>query len=400
MSIVSPFKAFRYQKNLVNLAESISPPYDVIGVKDAEPLHAVASNAIHVEYPKGVYDGENLYLKAKNTWDHWKSESIVKQDDVSAIYICCQDIPFEGKIYRRTGMFLEVQLEDPKTGSILRHESTMESHKKDRLDLIRNVQINTSPIFGLFRGMEQISDDISQYITREPDDVFEDMFKISFRGWSCTDPDLIQKIQNCIAKSSIMIADGHHRYETAWNYYQEVKRTSTDSILLDKSSCTLFYLSSLHDEGILMFPTHRISKRSHQLSLQEILHRIQDSPIFDYAEVSLNEEMDFKNSNCFFLVSTNKKYKITRKKSVNRLIIADIHEFILFNSRKEDYIYSHVFQKTLDIMHEENTWCVLVPNILLDDMYEMSRDRSLMPQKSTYFYPKVASGIVFRSLVN
>ena len=398
MPIVRPFKAFRYQQDRADLCESICFPYDVIHGKNMDRLSACATNAIHVEYSKALYTGADMYSKAKDTWNLWKSSSIVRQDDTPAVYIYFQYIPLDGKLYVRKGIFVEVQLEDPKTGSILRHEETIASHKQDRLDLIRSIGINTSPIFGLFREEEQVTCAIDQCTKNTPDIDFKDVLGISHKVWICTQPSVIQKIQECISKEPIMIADGHHRYETAWDYHQEVQaNASANAGLTERAASTLFYLTSLDDE-VLVFPTHRISRSLNKLTWLKLIQRIEDSSMFDLTEVSMDERMDIQNTSYFLLRSKYKQYKVTRKKMNSQVMLVDLHKFLLFDSKKEDYTYVHICQDALNTVQKIDTWCALVPNISLRDMYKIAKNKGLMPQKSTYFYPKIPAGIVFRSL--
>lgn len=223
MSQIFPFRAFRYNSSLTEWPEVVCPPYDIISDSLAKRLRKIFSNAIHVELPEGL-KAKN-YGRAKKVWEEWRSKQIVQQDSTTAFYIYEQNFKLKGKkIISRKGFFCALKLEKPGAGSVLRHELTLSKPKKDRFTLLKTIKINTSPIFGLFKDdKKQIQKILNRYSETKPWANFKDRENVQHKIWICSNPKEIQIIQRGIERADVLIADGHHRYETAWNYYQATK---------------------------------------------------------------------------------------------------------------------------------------------------------------------------------
>src|SRR5438552_3621418 len=149
MPKIFPFRAYRYGLPAPRLKSAICPPYDVIGEKLEARLRRLPLNAVHVELPAGPADAK--YRRARSIWEKWKKGGVVRRDGTPAFYVYEQAFEVDGQKMVRRGFFCEVRVEEPGKGSVLRHELTLAGPKADRLNLIRTMRINTSPIFGLFR---------------------------------------------------------------------------------------------------------------------------------------------------------------------------------------------------------------------------------------------------------
>lgn len=405
MAQIFPFKAFRYQLSQTKLSKALCPPYDIIGPKLEKQLRQNPLNAVHVELPEGTSDDK--YVRAKETWQEWRNKGIVRQDTDASFYIYEQSFTVNRKQFVRKGFFSEVQIEKPGAGAILRHELTLSQPKEDRLKLLRSVQINTSPIFGIFRDPKsKIRDILNWYSKGDPIVQFTDSDHVTHKLWQFSDPLSIQRVQLALGNASIFIADGHHRYETAWNYVQEMK-VASELENGNPSSRVLFFLCPVRSPGLVIFPTHRVWKERTELS--QILARLKSCrDVFELKEAE-KPVLHRKNS---FLVTDGKNHffvkvrsfaalrKHLRKFSKNSLNISlvQIHSLLYPGMKKEDFIYTHDQRDAVELAKKNKTVTFLVPPTSVQHLISVVSSGDLMPQKSTYFYPKIITGLVFRSL--
>jgi uncharacterized protein (DUF1015 family) len=266
MPEIFPFKAYRYSLASKNLSRAVCPPYDIIGQNLAEKLRETPENAIHIELPQGGEPAK--YENAKRTWDEWKAAGTVREDSIPAFYIYEQVFKVKGRKFSRRGFFCELKVEEPGKGSVLRHELTLAGPKLERLNLIRALRINTSPIFGLLADPKKsVRNAIIKIRRQKPLAEIKDHEGVTHRLWSCTDDPATLAIRQAARANPVLIADGHHRYETSWNYFQEMKSAEGEN---GPSSRMLFFICPLEDPGLVVLPTHRVFKT---LSLDDLMQK-------------------------------------------------------------------------------------------------------------------------------
>jgi uncharacterized protein (DUF1015 family) len=403
MSNIKPFRAFRYQLPKRTIERAVCPPYDTIDDALAQKLRKTSFNAIHIELPEGT--AEKKYENAKKILESWEKQGVVQQDPKAAFYIYQQSFEVNGRLFHRKGFFCELALEKPGSGSVLRHELTLAGPKQDRLKLLQALRLNTSPIFGLFPDSKKKVKNLLNRITQQTPEIhFKDKNNVRHQLWSCNAPKDIALIQKTVQAGPVAIADGHHRYETAWNFRQECKEP--------KAKSTLFYLSPMADPGLVVFPTHRIVKRMNgmlRVSLQEVLKQVGlKKDLFKMRPLST---LKVPKRSSFIITNGKKSYAIALKdpkltqtlfpgkpKAYQDLALVWIHSLLVPEMKKEDFLYSHDLQETLHLMKKNKSFAILVPPTSIQELYRIVRAGMLMPQKSTYFYPKVLTGLVFRSL--
>lgn len=403
MSTILPFRAFRYHLPKAEIGKAVCPPYDIIGETLEKKLKTNSKNAIQIELPAG--STETKYAHAKKVWDSWTQKEVVKRDSAPTFYIYEQIFNTAGKKYSRKGFFCEVELEKPGEGSILRHELTISGPKIDRLNLIRSLNINTSPVFGLFKdNQKKVSKILERFSKQKPEIQFKDWGQVIHKMWICNDPKNIHAIQAVVKKSPIAIADGHHRYETAWNYLQESKKNGAKS--------TLFFICPMDSSGLVIFPTHRILRKELQSNFTSIDHFLgnigKKSELFKIRSVS---SPCIPKLSSFIVTDGKKSFEISLKsltgikkllpgkpKEYLKLSLIHIHSILFPEMKKEDFIYSHDLAETMNLVCKNKTIAILVPPTFTKELYGIVQAGELMPQKSTYFYPKIITGMVFRSL--
>ncbi len=402
MPKIFPFRAYRYALPDGRLAKAVCPPYDVIGEKQEKLLRKNAENAIAVELPQGS-DSEK-YENAKSVWTDWREAGTVAKDAVPSFYVYEQIFKVKGKKYSRRGFFCELKVEEPGKGTVLRHELTLAGPKADRLNLIRTARINTSPIFGLLSDKKKrIRSIMEKTAKQKPLCRITDGEGVAHRLWNCSNPDDIQAIEKIAQENPVLIADGHHRYETSWNYFSEMKSKEGDN---GPSSRMLFFICPLEDPGLVVFPTHRVFKSG---NLMEVWDRALGKK--DIFEIKPVKNAAVPKAPYFIAADGKKSFSIRLKspgsakkllgqkpKAFLSLVLVHLHSLFLPEMKKEDFIYTHDEKEALALAKKHKTVSILVPPTTVKELEGIVTAGELMPQKSTYFYPKIITGILFRSL--
>src|SRR4051794_31666287 len=224
MADVQPLHTLRYDLAAVGSLDAVTaPPYDVIDAPMRQELAAKSPfNVVEVDLPEA--NGGDPYLHAQTTMEAWLQEGIVRRERESAMWAMTQDYTGpDGHRYTRHGFFCRVRVEDYGPGRIRPHERTQPGPKEDRLRLTRATRANLSPIFSLFPDPQQQAWQALEPVTEdEPYATVTDADGTLNRLWRVADPDTIERVQSVLADRELLIADGHHRYETARVYAQEI----------------------------------------------------------------------------------------------------------------------------------------------------------------------------------
>jgi uncharacterized protein (DUF1015 family) len=260
MPDVRPFRALRYTSR-VDTAAVIAPPYDVISADEQAMLYARSPyNVVRIEY--GVQresdtPSDNRYSRAAADLARWRSEGVLAVDGSPAIYVYTQEFAGDGGAYERRAYFCALRLEEWNKGVVKPHERTLAKPKEDRLNLLRRTRTQISPVYGLFRPRDQAT-------------VFEDggsvLFDFEADGQrhtlaAITDTDRIAAFQRLLNESDVYIADGHHRYETALTYRDELRARAASWSGDEPENFVLMALTPFDDPGLLVLPTHRVVHR-------------------------------------------------------------------------------------------------------------------------------------------
>lgn len=403
MPKIYPFKAFRYSGTSKEVAQLVCPPYDVIGSSLEKNLRKIKNNAIQVELPQGT--DLDKYENAKKIWQDWVKKMVVQQDQESSFYVYEQIFKKDGKAASRKGFFCELEVEKPGEGSVLRHELTLSKPKEDRLNLLKALQMNTSSIFGMFKDPNQnVGKILTDFSKKNPLVEFKDKDQVLHKIWALRDIKLQNVFQKTLQKSPVLIADGHHRYETAWNYSQIKKE-------LVGSKRILFYLCPMEDKGLLIYPTHRILMPQGQggkVLFKQLLEQLNSLKEFFWLKPALKKpakDYSFilsyggeKFAAGIHSLSALKNLLPDKSEAYLQLPLVHLHTVFLSEKKKEDFIYTHDEKEALQIAKKLDSVALLVPPSSTQELYQIVSQGELMPQKSTYFYPKLLTGLVFRSL--
>lgn len=405
MAEIKAFKGIRYNdEKISDFTKVVAPPYDVInsveqqGYYDKDPL-----NVIRLILAKGK--GNERYESSSKTFNEWLDSRVLIQDDEPSIYPYYQEFEFEGGKFKRKGFIAAVKNEDFETRTVLPHEQTFKKHKEDRLKLTTACNANMSQVFSVYSEKEGtveklIDDNLSEPIL---DIVTEDGIKNTF--WKISDPEIISKIQEVMKDKSLLIADGHHRYETSINYRNQQREKFGESSGNKPYDYVMMYLSRGEGEGLIINPTHRIVKNlggRNDLQIMEDIgknFKIERSDIKDIINLEYNQIGVITDD-------PEKSYKLTPKeapsKNYENLGVMLLHSKIIgeiFNEDDAEIKFSKFHEEVIDdVQNGDYKLGFLLPKLNAEDIFDVVLDGMKMPHKTTYFYPKILSGLVFNPL--
>ena len=416
MADVQPLRTLRYDPDVAGpLEDLIAPPYDVIDDEGRAELAARnAHNVVELDLPKS-------YEAAAETLDEWRRDGILVQEDEPAIWALRQDYTApDGSTRSRRGFFARVRVEDYGAGRIRPHERTHPGPKEDRLRLTRATRANLSPIFSLFPDPGgAATETLGQAMDGEPFAEATDGEGTRNTLWRVADPEQIAALQAALAGAELLIADGHHRYETARAYADEVGGEGEHRYVL-------MFLVALDDPGLLIFPTHRMlsglkDDSEKQEAIRDVARRDFEIETLDDAQ-ELEPPADGDRVAFGYMDSFLKRpFRLTLKdqkiadealagmpEPYRRLDTAVLEALVLRGAlgMSEDDI-SHLrgldYSKNLpDAIERVESGTADAGFFMratpVEQVREVAEAGESMPPKSTYFFPKVPTGLVFNPL--
>lgn len=410
MPEVKAFKAIRYSNDLKeNLGELISPPYDVI--KETERKAMLDKNKFNSVKLCLVEDLEDpdRYKKMRKEFEDWKAEGVLTQTDRESFYLIEDTYEIEGKPSKRIGFVGLLKTSPFEEKQVLPHEYTMSGPKKDRLALLEAMGAEFSQIFMCYQDPDFVLEKIYEEKSKTaPDLEGLDVMDVHRRVWFIQDKTQLEAIQNCLADKQLLIADGHHRYETAIYYAKNGPS--------EKSKYVQCYFTNSQNPDFNILPIHRITHLPEGMSEFDFQGRLEKT--FKLSQLQPNEDfrrtIENKSNNeiafiCSF-ASSGRSFLLSRPKksstdaeifSLQKQIFEDIYGWDVSKIAKGVIQFEHTtsdFLKTLQ-SNERNVGFFL-PSTDLSLILDVVKEGRRMPQKSTFFYPKLASGLVNYELGN
>lgn len=261
-----PFRGLCYNEQMVgDLAAVVTPPYDVISTEQQDAFYAAhPKNIIRLILNKAApddTDANNRHHRAAAFFSDWRNDGTLCQDAKPAYYVTAADFTIDGSRVSRYGLIGLIRLEPFENGTILPHERTFSKVKTEQLKLLRATHGNFCPIFSVFSDSRGVVRDITrQAATRAPESMLTDAQGVTHRMWRITDDATQQQVRQSFQETTVFIADGHHRYETALNYRREVTECAPAMDDRHPAHFVMMYLSSLEDPGLVILPAHRLLK--------------------------------------------------------------------------------------------------------------------------------------------
>ncbi len=416
------FKGITYNPEKVKIENVVTPPYDVITPEEQENFYKKSEyNIVRLILGKKFEtdnDGNNRYTRAKEFYQKWLKEKVLIKDKKENIYYLEENFEINGKSYTREGFIAIVKLEEFEKGNILPHEKTLKGPKIDRFNLIKECKVNFSQIFGLYSDSKLRAISMLKEYACSTNPYFNFFFNdINYKFWKFSDQNLISKIQELMAEKKIFIADGHHRYETALAYRDFMrKKLNIPNNKEMPFDYIMFYLCPMEDKGLIVLPTHRLLKNI-SINLTDFLEK--SKKYFEIKELkdkNLEKLIHLleskKEENTVFIFFNGKNFYLfelkDNLKNLNKLDVEILEEFIfkkilnitdeeISNKKKIDFIKDT--DRGIKAVIENKFSGIFIMNpTKIDQIKQISLNKGILPQKSTYFYPKLLTGLVIYSL--
>jgi uncharacterized protein (DUF1015 family) len=425
---IRPFAGIHYSKKLgTDVSRLIAPPYDVLNEKDRAALQAKdPHNIVFVDLPHlpakaagpdEVYDKANINLQA------WLRSGVLEKDHRAALYPYSQSFEHNGRTFHRRGFIALVRLSPFGEGQVVPHEKTYKGPIEDRLKLMRATGVQLSPIFGLYSDpRNQITNLLYKNLgkpelTGTLDEVKHDL-------WSVTDAEIENQVIDLMKHNPVYIADGHHRYTTALQYQAEASQTLGGKLPpTHPANFCIFVLVGMQDDGLLILPTHRLIGNLKDFSIESFKKRV--AGVVEVSEIKIAAEKlaevveslshdppnvfalyDGKNRRLYRLRVTHpdvlKSLEPKQSETWRRLDVAILQRYFLDEVFQPHFAADELVKGyTADPSEvlkqvDGNTYqiALLLRPTPLHALEELGKAGEVMPQKSTYFFPKLATGMV------
>lgn len=419
MADVQPFPALHYNLGSIGpLSAVVAPPYDVIDDADrAELLRRSAFNVVEIDLPVAYDDGSDPYLHAAGTLEEWTLSGVLTQDRKPTVWALSQQYEGpDGTTHTRNGILARVAVDDYGPGRIRPHERTQPGPKQDRLDLTRATRHNLSPIFSL--TTRDAWPHVEPATRVEPWAEVTDEDGTVHRLWPVDDPAIHAAVSAELREAELLIADGHHRYETARAYRDEIPGEGPQNF-------TLMALTGLDDPGLTVFPTHRLlsgiagdadlhdhfQRGLHQAFEMEETDRTGLDPegreglgCFGFADSSEGRQYRLKLRDPGLLDSLmdgrSESYRHLDAAILERVVLQEILGMSEADvEAKRGIGYAKSIGAALEALEGDSydAAFILRPTPV-EQVREVAAAGETMPPKSTYFFPKLLSGMVFNPL--
>jgi uncharacterized protein (DUF1015 family) len=417
MAEIQPLRALRYEPSVAGaLGDLIAPPYDVIDADLRGRLVARSPyNVVAIDLPESGSGGD-IYEHAAELLRQWQDDGAIVRDEDPALWILRQSyVGPDGRALTRQGFFARVRVTDYGAGRIRPHERTHPGPKEDRLRLTRATQANMSPIFSLYSDPQQRAWAVLEPFTADaPWGEALDDEGTRNELWRVSDPAAIAAVQDALAEAELLIADGHHRYETARAYAAEVGGEGEHDYVL-------MCLVALQDPGLTIFPTHRLVKETtaeQQQALVDLAHR--DFDIVDTAELAPGPaggplsfgyiDAEFRQAKTVTLKDqATADAALADHTEPYRHLDAAVLEALILKGPLEltDDDISHLnrfgYARTAEqaralVESGEFDFAFVLRPTPVEEVVAVAESGESMPPKSTYFYPKLPTGLLFSPL--
>ena len=419
MAEIKPLKGWRYAPALTkDIADLTSPLFDVVSEKQREALYHHPYNSIHLSVPEGPAPAD----QAKTLLQHWKEKGILQQDVLPGIYVYYQyfRLPGSGKEYCRKGFMCHIRVYEWQENVLLRHENTIPGSVNDRTELLEKTCLQTSATHGLYTDpefmLEKYMDESMQAPIYETEDYqgARDVLSV------IQDAAVIRKFIAVLQNKQVLLADGHHRYEASLAYKQQCEKNNPQPTGHEAYNYHFIYLTNTEADDLKILPTHRVLTQMHlpdAAFLEALAPYFYILPQED--AYALNEVIIGKKW-AFGLYLGGQAYKIRLKPEVHTqlywnfpavvkaLDLTVLHYFVfekilgIVRAKQRthpDLHYIRNFTQCLALVDAGKARAAFITNeITMQEVKEVCYSGAMMPQKSTFFYPKVITGFLFSSI--
>lgn len=423
MPEIAPFRGLRYNAARFSndWSRLIAPPYDVLDQADkdallaGEPHNIVAVDLPHVP-PKSAGPDE-VYADAARRLERWREEEAVVQDDAPAIYVYHQIYTHAGRSITRRMFLARMRLEPFGAGTVFPHEHTFGGPKEDRLKLMRATRCQLSPVFGLYSDPDDAVSTALNVDDRAPD-VTARLEDVENRVWIVRDEHVIEAVRRQLADRAVYIADGHHRYGTALTYRDAAGELPPDH----PARFVLVGCCAMEDPGCVILPTHRVISGFDGIHPGRIVSALERGMTLEQVEATDLEQLvslDAPHDVAVYVARTDRLYtgRFTRRADLETLApdrspawreldVAYLHRIVLdelvikgaLATRRPTIEYKKLAEEAVAAARHADGIALLLKPCTMEQLRAVSEAGDLMPEKSTFFNPKLATGLVLNPL--
>ena len=421
MTDVRRFRALRYDPARVDLSRVIVPPYDVIAPADREAFYeSDPHSAIRLELTRRVEDERGTdYTEVRRHLDCWREEGVLLRDEAPSLYALRQEFQApDGSRQVRHGFFALLRLEDYERRVVRPHERTLAGPKADRLKILRATHANLSVVFTLYEDREGVMDGaIASASGGPPLTEARDPTGTRHSLWRIEATDTVESIRSFLAERPVVIADGHHRYETALAFRDEMRAAHPDAGPDAPHEFLLAYFANAYAPGTLLLPIHRLiqkgsmptdaawSERLPEWSQEKVAVPSAES----IPELLTTHLVPLRDRHAFAADDASGTLRIfTRPRDAgDDLTIRLIHRDVIEGVFRLDEAAVHggaidypkdALRTARDLREGRGVVALYTNALSPDDVFAVTAAGEVLPQKSTFFSPKLPSGLVFRTL--
>lgn len=442
MAKLVPFRGLRYNLSRIDDPASVmAPPYDVISPALQDELYRRSPfNVVRLILGKtaeGDSEADNRYSRAAADFQQLQQEGILVRDAEPSLYLYDQEYPLEegGSVVRR-GFIALNRLEEFTSGVVKPHEKTLSGPRADRFNLLKACSAHFSPIFSLYADPCCVIETLTRKERERPPEIeVVDDDAVRHRLWRVTDPLIIRKAHDLLDSKPLFIADGHHRYEAAINYRNAMREKHPNFTGKETFNYVLMYFANMEDQGVTIFPTHRLLFGLPDFRLEPFLgalaewFEIEARPL-DPADAEarrevrrvLQEKGKAKRTLALFAGGRQIHYLSLRdervmdtffdpktSKALRTLDVSILHQLVLekvlgitaeAQERQAHLKYVKNFDEPFEqVLAGKAQAAFLMNPTRMSEVRDVANAGEKMPQKSTYFYPKLLTGLVFHKIV-
>jgi uncharacterized protein (DUF1015 family) len=421
MAEIRPFRALRFTERAGHIEELVCPPYDIISEQQRQAyLAANPHNIIRLELPR---DGADPYATAGEVLAKWRADGILRQDDRPALYIYRIGFTANGVPMQVTGLIAQVHLEEFSKNIILPHEFTLSKAKTDRFNLMTATACNFSNIYSLYMASEgaRTADDLIRDAALLNE--LTDTEGLTHQLWAVTDEAVIAEVCAGFADTRLFIADGHHRYETALNYRDS--RRAAGAPIGGEADYVMMMLVEMHHPGLVVFPTHRLVRDVPDFDAARLLADCAayfDTQALPTAslQAALDDAYAAGRKAFGFYDGTHSVLLTLRDTAVMDSLLPEVspasrgldvnvlHVLVLERllgidkenmANQKNLTYTRDAAEALQAVREGAAQCCFLLNpTRVSEIRDVAAAGEKMPQKSTYFYPKLITGLTINAL--
>jgi len=435
MAEIRPFRAVYYNRSVVgNLSDVICPPYDIINPQMEEELYQRSQyNFVRIEHNRQLLqdsDVDNRYTRSAAKLKQWLEQKVLITAKTPAIYVHDHCFNSQGEKHTRRGLLVRVKIEEWHRNIIRPHEGTLAEAKSDRINLLKAIKANTSPIMMLYQDREKR---ISSLLESQKTDGYlislEEDNGERHEIWQITEPRVINEICASIKNKALYIADGHHRYESALIYQRQMLASSSAARGDAAFNFVMMTLVDFNDPGLVILPPHRLLRGLPEsklaglrdklgsffdieylpLNLPDLWQRV-DGLLADTSRVKLilfgPDRQNLSVLTLRDVVAAERMIPYFHSEIYKRLDVSIVDHVILeelLELSSEDEIkisYNYDRRDAVDaVLNQEYQLAFIVSPVKAETIKEIADVGDRMPRKSTYFYPKLPSGLIINRLV-